>query len=85
MVPIIFAIAFISFPYLLVNVLYKFHPTSAALASIKTWVENHLNIYSNNPDPLVVILYFFLIVLFTFFYSWVVFKPEKMAEQIQKR
>ena len=86
MIPIIFAIAFVSFPYLLVNILSRLSDgTSGALNSIKTFVENYLNIYTTNPHWLVVILYFLLIVMFTFFYSWVVFKPERMAEQIQKR
>ena len=85
MIPIIFAIAFVSFPYLLANILYKLHPSSPFLQSFKDFAETYLNIYTNNPHWVVVLLYFILIVLFTFFYSWVVFKPEKMAEQIQKR
>lgn len=86
MIPIIFAIAFISFPYLLVNILARLSDgTSEALAAVKTFVENYLNIYTPNPHWIVVILYFLLIVMFTFFYSWVVFRPERMAEQIQKR
>jgi len=85
MIPIIFAIAFVSFPYLLWNIVYKLNPASPGAQAFKNFVATHLNIYTNNPSYIVVILYFLLIIMFTFFYSWVVFKPEKMAEQIQKR
>lgn len=85
MIPIIFSMAFVSFPYLLGNIIYKLNPTSPWAESFKNLVENYLNIYTNNPHILAVWLYFLLIIMFTFFYSWVIFKPEKMAEQIQKR
>ena len=85
MIPIIFAMAFVSFPYLLGQILYKFNPASAAATAVKNFTETYLNIMTQNPHYVAVLLYFLLIVLFTFFYSWVVFKPEKMAEQIQKR
>jgi preprotein translocase subunit SecY len=85
MIPIIFAIAFVSFPYLLGQVIHKFNPSSHLANSIKDFTATYLNIYTNNPHWIAVLLYFVFIVLFTFFYSWVVFKPEKMAEQIQKR
>jgi len=85
MIPIIFAMAFVSFPYLLGNIIYKMNPTSQWAESFKTFVENYLNIYTNNPHIVAVLLFFIFIVMFTFFYSWVMFKPERMAEQIQKR
>jgi len=85
MIPIIFAIAFVSFPYLLWNIIYKLKPSSLWAEAFKNFVETYFNIYTQNPHYIVVLLYFILIIMFTFFYSWVVFKPEKMAEQIQKR
>ena len=85
MIPIIFAIAFVSFPYLLWQVIYKINPASHLATQIKEFTETYLNIYTNNPHYIAVLLYFVFIVMFTFFYAWVVFKPEKMAEQIQKR
>ena len=84
MIPIIFAMAFVSFPYLLWQILYKFKET-AWTEAIKSFTETYMNIMTQNPHYVAVILYFLLIVLFTFFYSWVTFKPEKMAEQIQRR
>ena len=84
MIPIIFAIAFVSFPYVLSQILYKIKQTPWT-ESFKTFAENYLNIYTQNPSWVVVLIYFVLIVLFTFFYTWVMFKPEKMAENIQRR
>jgi len=85
MIPIIFAMVFVSFPYLLWQVLYKFNSASPATTAIKSFTETYLNIMTQNPHWVAILLYFLLIILFTFFYSWVTFKPEKMAEQIQKR
>ncbi len=84
MIPIIFAMAFVSFPYVLSQMLYKMKVTQATTA-LKDFSDTYLNMYTQNPSWTVVLLYFILIVLFTFFYTWVVFKPEKMAENIQKR
>gem|GEM_PF-1762033 len=85
MIPIIFAMAFVSFPYLIGNIIYKMNPGSQGASSFKIFVENYLNIYTNNPSVVAVSLFFILIIMFTFFYSWVTFKPERMSEQIQKR
>lgn len=83
MIPIIFSMAFVSFPYLLWNILGKFNtPWTEAF---KSFVNTYLNLYTSDPHYIAVWLYFILIILFTFFYSWIMFKPEKMAEQIQKR
>ena len=84
MIPIIFSIAFVSFPFVLSQILYKFSPTPGTTA-FKDFTDLHLNIFTTSPSWTVVLLYFILIVLFTFFYTRVVFKPEKMAENIQKR
>jgi preprotein translocase subunit SecY len=55
------------------------------MASAASWIETNLNIYSQSPSPLAIAVFFVLIVIFTFFYSIVVFNPEKMADTIQKR
>jgi len=84
MIPIIFSMAFVSFPYVISQMLYQVKVTPATTA-LKEFSDTYLNMYTQNPSWTVVLLYFILIVLFTFFYTWVVFKPEKMAENIQKR
>jgi preprotein translocase subunit SecY len=85
MVPIIFSIAFVSFPYLLSKLITQFQPGNLRLVSIANWVESNLNIYSQQPGVPAVVLYFFLIIIFTFFYTLIVFSPERISDNIQKR
>jgi len=85
MIPIIFSMAFVSFPYLISKIIVQFQPYNDRLVSIANWIESNLNIYSQQPAVLAVILYFALIILFTFFYTLIVFSPERMADNVQKR
>ncbi len=85
MIPIIFSMAFVSFPYLLSKIIVQFQPMNDKLVHIADWIEANLNIYSQQPGAWAVILYFILIVAFTFFYTLIVFSPEKMSDNIQKR
>lgn len=85
MVPIIFSIAFVSFPYLLSKLITQFQPMNTKLVAMANRVEANLNIYSQQPWILAVIFYFILIVAFTFFYTLIVFSPEKISDNIQKR
>jgi len=87
MIPIIFAIAFISFPYLVAQILKRtaLYDTNAVIQSVVNFIEKYLNIYDPMPSIVAIVLYFVLIVLFTYFYTFIVFNPEKIAENIQKR
>ena len=85
MVPIIFSIAFVSFPYLLSKLITQFQPMNTKLVSAANWIEANLNIYTQQPGVLAIVLYFALIIVFTFFYTLIVFSPEKIADNIQKR
>jgi len=85
MIPIIFAIAFVTFPYLLSKLIVQFQPMNHKLMSFATWAEANLNIYSQDPSWIVVIFYFFLIIAFTFFYTLITFSPEKISDNVQKR
>ncbi|NOZ43841.1 MAG: preprotein translocase subunit SecY [bacterium] len=85
MIPIIFAIAFVTFPYLLGKVFAQVNPSNLKLVGFSNWVEANLNIYSQNPSSWVIALYFVLIVGFTFFYAMIQFSPEKIADNVQKR
>jgi len=85
MVPIIFAISFVSFPYLISKLITQFQPANLKLVSIANWIEANLNIYTQQPGILAIILYFVLIIAFTFFYTLIVFSPERISDNIQKR
>ncbi len=77
-IPIIFAISLVLFPPLVAQFFVNAH--TAWIASFATAVisffNNHL-IYG--------ILYFVLVFGFTFFYTSIVFQPEKVAENLQKQ
>lgn len=85
MIPIIFAIAFVSFPYLLSKMIVQFQPMNERLVGMANRIEANLNIYTQNPAPLAILFYFILIVAFTFFYTLIVFSPDKISDNIQKR
>ena len=77
-IPIIFAISFMLFPQLIGN--FFVSTNNATLQSIG---EVLVSIF--NPSTIVYnLIYFFLVVAFTFFYSSVVFNPQKVSEEIQK-
>jgi preprotein translocase subunit SecY len=85
MIPIIFSIAFVSFPYLLSKLIVQFQPMNEKLMSIANWIEMNLNIYTQDPGILAILLYFIFIVIFTFFYTFIVFSPDKISDNVQKR
>jgi preprotein translocase subunit SecY len=85
MIPIIFSIAFVSFPYLLSKLITQFQPMNTKLVGIANWIEINLNIYTQQPGIPAIILYFILIIAFTFFYTLIVFSPERISDNIQKR
>ncbi len=85
MVPIIFAMAFVSFPQLLAKLITQFQPGNWRLVSVANWIDAHFNIYAQNPWVWAVLLYVVFIVLFTFFYAMITFSPDRIADNIQKR
>ncbi len=85
MVPIIFAMAFVSFPYLCFQLLHNFMPMNEKIASISNWIELHLNIYSNQPGWFAILCYVIFIVAFTFLYAMITFSPDRISDNIQKR
>jgi preprotein translocase subunit SecY len=79
MIPIIFAVSVMSFP----TILGSFFKNSSndALKSIGAFFDTYLQ--QNSWQYLV--LYFILVMAFTFFYVSITFNPEQVAENIQKR
>lgn len=85
MIPIIFAIAFVTFPYLLAQFVTKVWSPSTFVYETSLWVLNNFNYYVANPTWIVILANFVFIVLFTFFYTLIVFNPDRIADNIQKR
>ncbi|CAN5121936.1 preprotein translocase subunit SecY [soil metagenome] len=77
-IPIIFAVSFVLFPQIIGNFL-RYLPNST-LSKIGIFLAQAFN-----PSGLTYnIMYFVLVVAFTFFYTIVVFNPQKIADEIQK-
>ena len=77
-IPIIFAVSFMMIPGLLARVLSGVQQPQ--LAQIATNLSNSLT-----PDGLLYnALYFFFVVAFTYFYTAVVFNPEKIAKDLRQ-
>jgi preprotein translocase subunit SecY len=79
MIPIIFAISLITFP----AIIGQFLSTAPRFQSVVTFINTYMN--SQNPSILYIAVYFFLVLGFTYFYVSVTFKPDDVAESIQKR
>src|SRR3990167_1128 len=78
-IPIIFALSVIIFP----GIIVKF------LQSAKSeWIANSAKYLTNILDPQSItygVLYFLLVIFFTYFYTAIVFKPDEIAENLQKQ
>ena len=77
-IPIIFALSLMTFP----GVLARFFSLakSAWLSHSASFVEGLFK-----KDLFYGILYFILVVLFTYFYTYVIFHPKELAENLQKQ
>jgi len=77
-IPIIFAVSFVLFPQLIGNFLAGVkNPAVAGVASFLVKTFNPNGFFYN-------FFYFILVIGFTFFYTVIVFNPQKIAEEIQK-
>ncbi|MCU0679856.1 MAG: preprotein translocase subunit SecY [Planctomycetes bacterium] len=77
-IPIIFAISVILFPPMVAQ--FFIHAQTAWVASFANWL---IQVFNN--QLVYGLVYFFLVLGFTFFYTEVVFHPEKIAENLQKQ
>lgn len=77
-IPIIFAVSFVLFPQLLGNFLvYIKNPFVSNTASFLVRLFNPSGFFYN-------FFYFILVIGFTYFYTVIVFNPQKITEEIQK-
>ena len=77
-IPIIFAVSIVLLPSLIANFLAS--AKNPALAGIGTFLSTNFS-----PTSILYnIVYFVLVVGFTYFYTAVVFNPEKISEEVQK-
>ncbi len=79
MIPIIFAISLITLP----AIIAQFLSTAPRFQQLVSFINTYMN--SQNPSIIYIVLYFLLVLGFTYFYVSVTFRPEEVAETIQKR
>lgn len=78
MIPIIFAVSFILFPPLIAQFLLK-----AKYFWVQSSAKFIIQLFQN--QIFYAILYFILVVAFTYFYTSIVFHPQQIAENLQKQ
>lgn len=79
MVPIIFAVSLITLP----AIVAQFLQTAPRFQGVVSFINAYLN--ASSPSYVYILLYFLLVMAFTYFYVSVTFKPADIAESIQKR
>lgn len=79
MIPIIFAVSLITLP----QIFAQFMATAPNFQGVVRFITTYLN--SSNPSLAYLVLYCLLVILFTFFFVSVTFRPDQLAETIQKR
>ncbi|MFC1810629.1 preprotein translocase subunit SecY [Patescibacteria group bacterium] len=79
MIPIIFGVSMASFPGVLAQLFAN--STNEALKAIAEGIQTYFHMNS----PLYIIVYFLLVVAFTYFYVSITFNPEQVADNLQKR
>lgn len=77
-IPIIFAISVVMFPPMIAQ--YFQHAKTLWIANFSQWV-----IQVSNNQLVYAISYFILVFAFTYFYTEVIFHPERIAENLQKQ
>ncbi|MDP5038919.1 MAG: preprotein translocase subunit SecY [Candidatus Gracilibacteria bacterium] len=82
MVPIIFAVSIVTFPSLFGQILSGRNAGSFA-HELGTFLSTHFSM--QNPSWFFIIVYFLLVVGFSFFYVSITFNTDNVAESIQKR
>lgn len=82
MVPIIFGVSMVTFPSIAAHLIQSFS-TNATLRGIADWILGNFN--PSAPTFWYELIFFVLTMFFSYFYVSIVFHPDQVAENIQKR
>jgi len=77
-IPIIFALSILMFPQMFVYLFAKIN--NPFLLKLTNFINNF-----NQGNAWYLVFYFLLVFIFTYFYTFVTFEPETIAENLQKR
>jgi len=78
-IPIIFAISFLLFPAMISQFFIN-----AKTASLAHFAQKVITFFNNSQSIYYGVAYFVLVVVFTYFYTAVVFNPDEIAENVQR-
>jgi len=78
--PIIFASSILLLPLTIAHFVSQANVKSKVIADIAQWVVINLN----TNTPIYIVVNFFLVILFSYFYAFVVFRPDNVAENPKK-
>ncbi len=87
-VPVIFAVAFLSVPAFIGQLIQLADPTSVIAKNMVDWFSAPSSTSLSEltgSDFVYPILYFILVVVFTYFYTSIIFNAEEIAENLQKQ
>ncbi len=87
-VPVIFAVAFLSIPAFVGQVIQSANPNSTVAGTLISWftAPSANNFTSLTPEWFIYpICYFILVVAFTYFYTGIIFNSKEIAENLQKQ
>lgn len=87
-VPVIFAVAFLSIPSFIGQIMQSSNPDSVVAANLLNWFSapSAQNFTELTPEWFIYpIAYFILVVAFTYFYTGIIFNTKEIAENLQKQ
>jgi len=87
-VPVIFAVAFLSLPSFIGQIIQSANPGSQVAQNLTTWFSapSAQNFTALTPEWFIYpSFYFVLVVAFTFFYTSIIFNTKEIAENLQKQ
>ncbi len=90
-VPVIFAVAFLSVPAFIGQLILRADPGSEIAANVVSWFSApnaktfDTTVGLQGKDFIYPTLYFLLVVMFTYFYTSIVFNSQEIAENLQKQ
>ncbi|MBI3240758.1 MAG: preprotein translocase subunit SecY [Chloroflexi bacterium] len=79
MIPIIFAQSILTFPAIIAQFF-----TSSQLEWVRNLAAGTINLFSNNRNPGYLTIYFFMVVIFSFFYTSVIFEQQNYGENLKR-
>jgi preprotein translocase subunit SecY len=87
-IPVIFAVAFLSLPAFVGQIMKSADPSSQFANNLATWFQapTAQNFTGLTPEWFIYpVLYFLLVVGFTYFYTSIIFNTKEIAENLQKQ